>query len=183
VRDWGEAWGSAPMRSGGPLPRLAAMTKRTIIHIAGTAALTLLVAAAPAAAKPVAYKGKTKAGQTVTFKRTGGSVSRFSAYVPVMCASTRTSDTRAGAEAFNPPGSIRIGGEQAITAELPVSMGMGDTATKNFHVTLQKGRRGALTGKLDLNFMAIEPYYNAWGYLDGNTFVCQGSTTFTARPR
>jgi hypothetical protein len=159
------------------------MNTKSIIHIATIAALALLTAAAPAAAKPVAYKGKTKAGHAIVFKRAGNSVSGLRAYVPVMCVSTRTSDTRAGAEAFTPPGLIRIGGEQAIQAELPVSMGMGDTATKNFHVTLRKGRRGAISGKLDLNFMAIEPYFNSMGYLDGNTFVCQGSTTFSARPR
>jgi hypothetical protein len=159
------------------------MNMRSIIHIAATASLTVLAAAAPAVAKPVSYKGKTKAGHTITFKRTGGSVNRLRADIPVLCVSTRTSDTRAGAESFNPPGRIRIGGEQAIEAELPVGMGMGDTATKNFHVTLERGRRGVISGKLDLNFMAIEPYFNSMGYLDGNTFVCQGSTTFRARPR
>jgi hypothetical protein len=159
------------------------MNTKRIIHIAATAALALLVAAAPAAAKPVAYKGKTKAGHTITFKRAGSSVSSIRADIPVMCVSTRTSDTRAGADSFNPPGRIRIGGEQAIQAELPVAMGMADTATKNFHLTLEKGRRGAISGKLDLNYMAIEPYFNSMGYLDGNTFVCQGSTTFSARPR
>jgi len=172
------------MRTGRDDRRLIRMNTRTIIHIAATTSLTLLAAAAPAAAaKPVSYKGKTEAGTTITFKRTGSSVSRLRADVPVLCVSTRTSDTRAGAESFNPPGRIRIGGEQAIQAELPVGIGMGDTATKNFRLTLTPGRRGAISGKLDLNFMAIEPYFNSMGYLDGNTFVCQGSTTFSARPR
>lgn len=160
------------------------MKTKSIIQIAALVmSVALLALAAPAAAKPAPYSGETEAGTPISFTRTGNAVSRLQAEIPVMCVSTRTSDSRAGTESFTPPGRIRIGGEWSGAAELPVAMGMGDTATKNFHVTLKRGRRGAISGKLELNFMAVEPYYNSMGYLDANTFVCQGATKFRARPR
>lgn len=160
------------------------MKSKTLSLIsAATASLALLIVAAPATAKPAAYVGETEAGTEVSFTRTGSAVSKLRTEVPVYCVSTRTSDTRSAAEGFEPVGRIKIGGEQASQAEQPVSVGMGDTATKHYKVTLKRGRRGALSGELSVSFMAIEPYFNSMGYLDGNTFVCQGSTKFKARPR
>jgi hypothetical protein len=111
-------------------------------------------------------------------------VSRLAAYLPATCVSTRTSDVRTGADPFTPPGRFALDGtEQTASAEgQPTSFGMGSTTTKNYHVTLtRKGDK--VKGKLHMNFTSIEPYYNAWGYLDGNTFICQADATFTARPK
>jgi hypothetical protein len=150
--------------------------------ITSLALLGLLALAAPAAAKPVAYKGKTKSGHTVTFKRSGSTVSALKAGIPVACVSSRTSDTKAGVETYLPPGKTKIGRERKVSLEQSVGLGMQSSATKNYTLTLtRKGRN--VTGKLHVNFMVVEPYYNAWGYLDGNTFICQGDTSFTARPR
>jgi hypothetical protein len=83
-----------------------------------------------------------------------------------------------------PPGSFALDGtKQTVSAEeQPTSFGMGSTTTKNYHVTLtRKGDK--VKGKLHMNFTSIEPFYNAWGYLDGNTFICQADATFTARPK
>ncbi len=137
-----------------------------------------------ALAKPVAYSGKTSGGTTIKFKRSGGTVTKIAAYLPATCVSTRTSDVRTGADPFTPPGRFALDGtEQAASAEAqPTSFGMGSTTTKNYHVTVS-GKGKKVTGKLHMNFTSIEPFYNAWGYLDGNTFICQADATFTARPR
>ena len=138
-----------------------------------------------AIAKPVAYSGKTSAGTTVEFKRSGATVAKITGYLPATCVSTRTSDVRTGADPFMPPGRFALdGAEQTASAEdQPTSFGMGSTTTKNYHVTLTRGRAGVVKGKLHMNFTAIEPFYNAWGYLDGNTFICQADAKFTARPK
>ena len=160
------------------------MLKNAVTSTLAVAALALLTAA-PASAAPVSYAGKTSAGSEVVLKRSGMKVTDLRAYVPAACASSRTSDTKSGAEAFILPQPVAIGGEQTLSTKQPSSLGLGsEGVTMNYRVTLTKGKgaRGAITGKLHMNFMLVEPYYNAMGYLDGNTFICQADATFTARP-
>jgi hypothetical protein len=167
--------------SGARLPPM--LTTKTLLTTAAAACLALSLAS-PASAKPVTYKGKTNAGTTVSLKLSGTTVSALQTRVPVACVSSRTSDTKAGPDAFSPPGALRLGAEQAVAARQPSAFAASGI-TKNYRVTLKKGkgRRGAVTGRLHMNFMVVEPYFNAMGYLDGNTFICQGDATFTARPR
>ena len=162
------------------------MTKNTLLCGLTTAAVALAAAGPADAAKPVTYKGKTSAGTAVVVKRSGTTVTDLRAYVPAMCASSRTSDTRAGTEAFVLPEAVAIGGEQKVSAQQAASMNTGSSAvTKNYTVTLSKakGAKGAISGKISMNFMLVEPYFNSMGYLDGNTFICQGDATFTAKPK
>jgi hypothetical protein len=171
------------MRGGRATGKLVAMDKRLLT--ATLAATIAIGSAGTALAKPVAYTGKTSGGTTISFKRSGATVSKVGAYLPATCVSSRTSDVRTGADPFMPPGRFALDGvEHTVSApEQPTSFGMGSTTTKNYHLTLNTGRRGVVKGKLHMNFTAIEPYYNAFGYLDGNTFVCQADATFTARPK
>jgi hypothetical protein len=159
------------------------MLKTKTLLIGAAAGCLALSAASPAPAKSTTYQGKTNAGTAVSLKVSGSTVRGLQARIPVACVSSRTSDTRAGADSFLPPGTLRFGAEQ--TASATQSSAFGDGVTKNYRVTLKKakGKRGAVTGRLHMNFMAVEPYFNAMGYLDGNTFICQGDATFTARPR
>ena len=160
------------------------MLKKTITSAIAASALGL-VAAGPANGATVEYAGKTNAGSKLVLERSGMKVTDLRAYLPAACVSSRTSDTKSGAEAFILPQPVAIGGEQTVSAKQPASLGLGsDGVTKNYRVTLskQQGARGAITGRLHVNFMVVEPYYNAMGYLDGNTFICQADATFTARP-
>ena len=161
------------------------LSTKTLLTGGAAACLALALASpSPASAKSVTYQGKVSGGTTISMKVNGTKVSRVLARVPVACVSTRTSDTKAGADWFNPPAIFDVGVEQTISAEQPSAFAASGV-TKNYRVTLKKakGRRGALTGRLHVNFMTVESYFNAMGYLDGNTFICQGDATFTARPR
>ncbi|HEY8584388.1 MAG TPA: hypothetical protein VIL49_15630 [Capillimicrobium sp.] len=148
----------------------------TLIAVAAAAA-----AATPAAAAPVDYEGATSAG-TVVFLRDGDTVTDLSTYVSTACASSKTADTRAGADAVVLEQPVTIGaGEVEQTAKQDTLLSWG-TADKTYRVTLTPGANGAVEGKIVMSYMMYEPHYNAWGYLDANTFVCQGEGTFTATP-
>ena len=161
------------------------LSTKTLLTGGAAACLALAIASpSPASAKSVTYQGKTSGGEKISMQVDGTKVTRLIARVPVACVSTRTSDTKAGADWLNPPAVMRFGIEQTISAEQSSAFASSGV-TKNYRWTLKKakGKRGAITGKLHMNFMAVEPYFNAMGYLDGNTFVCQGDATFTARAR
>ena len=164
-----------------PAAKVTAMTKRTLIL--ATTCLAALGAAGPAAAKPVKYKGKTDAGTKIEFDRVGDSAELMLTYLTAACASSRTSDTKAGSESFNPY-PLRIGGgEQSLTVENQSSALGYSSVTKNYRATLTKGAGGVIRGRLHVNYMVVDPMFNAMGYLDGNTFICQAEGTFTAKPK
>ena len=160
--------------------RVVAMTKTALI----AAALASLALAGPAAAaKPVPYQGKTDSGRKITFQRAGNEAQLILTYLPAACASSRTSDTKAGMESYNPY-PIAIGaGEQAVTVENQSSALGYSSVTKNYRATLTTGARGVIRGHLHVNYMVVDPMFNAMGYLDGNTFICQAEGTFTAKPK
>lgn len=166
-------------------PRVAkvlAMHKRALTSTLLATCVAALAAAGPAAAKApvVKYKGKTDAGTKITFERIGDSVEMMLTYLPSACVSSRTSDTKAGSEAYTPL-PIRIGPEHVSSIQQPSSLGY-DNVTKNYRATLTKGPNGLVRGKLHLNYMVVDPYFNSMGYLDGNTFICQAEGTFSAKP-
>lgn len=153
--------------------------RRLIITAAGALSATAL-AAAPATAAPVAYEGSTSAGQ-VAFDRDGDTVTGLAGWVATACASTRTADTKAGADSFFFEQPVAIGGEVEQTAKHETMLSWG-TADKTYRVTLTPKADGTIDGHVVATFMIFEPYYNAWGYLDANTFACQGEGDFTAAP-
>ena len=169
----------------GRLPsRLPAMTKTALTSTLAAACLAALALAGPAAAaKPVAYQGKTDTGKKVTFQRVGNEAQLMLTYLPTACVSSRTPDTKAGIESFN-PNPLRIGGgEQALTVENQSSALGYSSVSKNYRATLTRGANGVVRGKLHVNYMVVDPMFNAMGYLDGNTFICQADGTFTAKPK
>src|SRR5690349_11486110 len=64
--------------------------------------------AAPDRARPVTYRGKTHAGDPISFKLAGSRVTGLSAYVPTVCLATDGLPL-SGTDPFDPPGSFRIG--------------------------------------------------------------------------
>ena len=55
--------------------------------VAALAAAISLTAAAPAAAKPIHYQGKTDGGSRISFTRTGNKIGKINALVPTTCVS------------------------------------------------------------------------------------------------
>jgi hypothetical protein len=153
---------------------------RTARVIAVAAALSL-VAAAPAAAKPVNYKGKTAGGHTITFKHEGKRVWFIYTMVPTVCLPTNRIGARSitGAEIFNPPGPEIVGRKVTFKYKQKPALYYNDV-TKHYEVTLKKGARGKLTGKLHLTFSFIVPTFPMPSMI---IYSCVGKSTFSARPR
>ncbi len=153
--------------------------KRTIALTATAAALVLPAAAT---AKPVAYAGKTKTGDKVTFTLAGSKISNIKAMLPTICLPTE-GNPQSGTDFFAPPGSYPLGRETRTETPAPVDSAMHySKVSKFFHVTPAKpNRKGAITGKLHQNFSFESLGYDTWGpRLIGN--VCTSDGTFTAKP-
>ena len=155
------------------------MRTQTIKPLMALAAMALLLVAAPlASAKSVSYKGKTKGGSSITFKRSGNSISKINSAVPVVCVSSTSSATRAGADIYQPGGSFRLGTTGKRKIKQRSAMAYSLKLTKNYKFTSKRGRGGKVTGKLDVNFSYLVPSLYSM-----QIFICQGVTNFSAMPR
>lgn len=124
------------------------------------------------------YKGKTKGGSSITLNLNGNRVSGINTVVPTICLQTGGSyGTSAGAETYRPTRAAVIGRTVKSKALQPAAMHFGVDVTKFYEVRLnRKGR--VVGGKLRLSYSYFVP--DLW---NPRTYVCSGSTTFTARPR
>jgi hypothetical protein len=161
------------------LPR---MKKTTLILIS---LLSLAITAAPAAGKTVAYKGKTKSGHSITFKREGGKIKNVQSMVPTVCLTTSggSDSTRTGGDIYQPPGAYALGKTTKRKAFQRTPF-YPAKVTKNYTLTAKTGSKGKITGKLDENFSFSLLGLDPWS---GNSyiriFICQGVTNFTAKPK
>jgi hypothetical protein len=162
-----------------PAPMETTMKKAFVIPAVLAA---LAVAAAPAAAKSVAYKGKTKAGDTITFTRDGPKIKNIQSMVPTICVTSSggTGGSSAGGDLYKPPGAYALG-QTVKRKALQRTPFYPDEVTKSYTVATKGAGNGKVTGKLDENFsysiLGIDPF-------SGNSyiriFLCRGVTTFTA---
>ena len=152
--------------------------KRTLIALTLTGALAVGVGPA-AAVTPGFYSGKTDGGHEISFKVSGGKISRLNGLVPTSCVSP-TGGTLAGGEIFKPPGSFAIGRTRQVQALQEAAMHYYDV-TKHYRVTLKKGKRGKVSAKLHVNFSFETVDYSGWDGPRLKAWVCQGDDSFTAR--
>jgi hypothetical protein len=133
--------------------------------------------AAPAAGAATLH-GTTKDGNQITLKRSADSVSKIQTMVATMCVETTGSGyTRAGGELFRPPGAFALGGTHKTSKLQASAMNHGAKATKNYTLKLRSAAGGGVRGKLSVNFSFLIPdLYRTLPY----TYLCQGTTTFTA---
>lgn len=153
-------------------------------RVLAVAAVVAAVAAVPAvadAAKPVNYKGKTAGGHTITFKRAGKKVWWISTMIPTICLPTNRVGEKpiSGAEIFTPPG-YEIVNRKVTFEDLQKPAMYYNEVTKHYEISLKKGKRGKLRGKLHLTFSFIIPTYPMPSMI---IYSCVGNTTFTAKPR
>ena len=149
------------------------------------AALALGAAALPAAAeaahaKGSAYRGKTRAGDPISFTVTRSRVTKLSAFVPTVCLPTHGTP-RPGTDAFDPPGAFRIGLTENVTAKRYNSMGSTSDVTKHFSITTKRDRVGRMTGKLHVDYSFLQVLYTY--PISGLPYICTGDTTFQLAPR
>jgi hypothetical protein len=135
--------------------------------------------AGPADAAKRTLKGKTQGGYSISMKRSGKSITAMKGMVPTSCVSPQ-GGTLAGGEIFRPPGSFRLGATKKTQALQDPAMHY-DKVTKHYTVTLKRGRRGRITGRLHLNFSFQTLGSSSFGGYYLKTWICRGDDTFTAR--
>jgi hypothetical protein len=138
-------------------------------------AVLALVAAAPAAAKPVKYSGKTKDGSKINFVLSHGKISKISTVVPGLCLSAQGGSPEAGGEIFNPPGGFALGKSVKRKAEKQDSTLAYFDVTKNYTVTTHRSGK-KITGDLAENW--------AWTLVTWppKLYTCVGNSHFSAKP-
>ena len=154
--------------------------KRTITALAITAVAA--TGAGDAAAKSVTLSGTTEAGNQISFKRNGSRISKIKALVPTTCvpATSRGGLPTSGSEMFTPPGSFRIGSVRKVAALQDAAMHY-DKVTKNYRVTLKRGKKGRFTGKLHVNFSKQTLGYSSFSGHYLIPWVCQGDDRIVVR--
>ena len=150
--------------------------KRKLTATAAVLAAGLVVAAAPAAAKPkaVAYSGATTGGAKITFKLAKGKMKRLVSSVYVSCSTGTSSTVKGGVETFEPGAPVKVGPEFKRTTKQYTPLAWQDV-TKYY--TIKAARTGKrITGKLSLAFSYFIPdlYYP-------RTYYCMGTADFTAK--
>lgn len=144
------------------------------------ALLALLVAAAPAAAKPkpkaLHYEGETAAGNTMEFTLTGKRLSGINGYIAVNCVPTHGPPLSFSDE-FDPPGSFVLGKSRKASATEYMSY-KGDV-TKNFTVDVKSDRRNHWIADIHVDFSYEEVVPVGVGELDQRFYVCQGDDSFS----
>lgn len=152
--------------------------RTTLSTILATAAVAAL--AAPAQAKSVAYHGKTRAGDPISFTVAGSRVTHLSAFVPTLCLATEGMPM-SGTDPFDPPGAFRLGRTGKVTTKRPNAIWNTSDVTKNFTVTTTRGGGGRISGKLHVDYSFLQLLYTY--PMSARPYVCTGDTTFRLAPR
>lgn len=156
---------------------------RKLMTAAAAAASACLAAASPAAmakSHGVTYAGKTRDGDPISFMLLNGSkVTKLKGYVPTLCGSTEGFPMH-GTDPFDPPGSFPLGRTTKVTAKRPNAIWNTSDVTKNFVISFKRGRKGAYTMKLhvDYSFLFIVYSYP----ISSRPYVCTGDSQATFVP-
>jgi hypothetical protein len=139
--------------------------------------IALLVAAAPAAAKPktLYYDGKTVAGNSLKFSIQGKRIFDIEGYVTSTCVPTHGTPLTSLGE-FNPPGSYILG--KTRKASKTEYMSYKGDVTKNYTVSLKKLKGHVWVAKLDVNYNYEEVNFGAFSELVQSFYICQGNDEF-----
>jgi hypothetical protein len=154
---------------------------RTFGSAAVIATASALALTAPGAlARSTKYVGKTREGDPISFKLSGSKITQVKAYVPTLCLATEGLPL-SGTDAFDPPGSFRLGATGKAAAKRTNAIWNTADVTKNFVIKTKRGRHGVISGKLhsDFSFLMILYTYP----ISARPYVCTGDTTFKIAPK
>ena len=148
------------------------------ITITALALLALLVAAAPAAAKPKSlhYEGETEGGRSVAFTLTGKRISGIEGSIMTTCVPTHGTPVTFSTE-FNPSGSFVLGGSRKTTGTEYMAY-KGDV-NMNYEVTIRPGRKHLWIADLHMDYSYEEVMPGVFGELEQKFYICQGDDSFS----
>ena len=145
------------------------------------AAAGLMIAfSGQAAAKPVHYEGTTHGGFAISFERSGAKISKINTLVPTTCVPAGSGTPRSGGDAFRPPGAFRFGTTRKVKAKQDSALHYSKV-TKNYKVTMKRGKRGKFSGVLHVNYSFQALGYDAFSNPRLEGYVCQGDDRFSGR--
>jgi len=139
----------------------------------------LLAGAAPAAAKPRAYAGKTSGGHKITFKLRGGKIVDPVAGVPTTCLPIQGGGApTTGVDVMHPLGWVKVGDTiDFYTEEKPFAY--YNEVRINQRFSSRRGPGGVITGAPRMQYSFLIPKYPIGTF---QVYSCLGEATFRARP-
>ncbi len=150
-------------------------------RIAAAIALTaLLVAAAPAAAKPkpLYYDGKTVDGNSLSLTLKGKVVTEIEGFIPATCVPTHGTPLTYSSD-FKPPGGYKLGTTRKSSGTEYMSY-KGDVQ-KNYTVSIKKVKGRVWKADLSFNFSYEEVNFGSFSELEQKFYICQGDDAFLFR--
>ena len=148
--------------------------------LAPAAVVALLASAGPAAAKPLAFKGKTSSGHQITFAVKGARVHNLTAGIRMSCIPIQGGGMPlGGSEIFGFRGSVPL--KRHVRFKF-----MGKPAfyynevTMSHDLWLKRRERRKITGRMRLQYSFLIPKYPIGTF---SVYSCLGGATFKARAR
>ena len=131
------------------------------------------------AAAVVKYRGKTRAGDPISFTLSGARITHLSAFAPALCLPTHGTPL-SGTDPFDPPGGFKVGTTSKVTAKRYNEIWHTADVTKNFFVTTKRDRSGRIIGRLHVDYSFLMIIYSY--PISSRPYVCTGDTTFKLAP-
>src|SRR5262249_27158481 len=128
----------------------------------------------------VVYRGKTRAGDPISFKVVGARITKLSGYVPTLCLATE-GPPMSGTDPFDPSGSFPIGHTHKVKGKRHNAIWYTADVTKNFSVTTKGGPAGRISAKLHVDYSFLQILYTS--PISARPYVCTGDTTFRLAPK
>jgi len=147
--------------------------------VTAIALIALLLAAAPAGAKPKSYhyEGETDAGQSMEFTLAGKRILDIDGLVTTTCVPTHGPPLTYSLE-FAPPGSFALG--KTRKASDTKYMAYKGDVTKNYTVEIKRIKgKNRWRADLHVNFSYEEVNFGYGSELVQRFYICQGDDSFT----
>ena len=152
--------------------------KKYAAPLAAAAALGIAVPAT-AGAKTVNYQGKTSSGHKITFQVRNGRVKDLTAGIRMSCIPIQGGGyPLGGSEIFGFRGSLPLKAHNRYSfMEKPAFY--YNKVTMNNDLWLKRGARGAINGRMRLQYSFLIPKYPIGTFV---IYSCLGGGTFKAKP-
>jgi hypothetical protein len=153
--------------------------RKLITLVAAAALVAAAVPAAAEAAKRIPYKGKTNAGQKVTFKFGGGKAHSFATGVRINCLPIQGTGTPNVAVEPWTANWIKVPLKPYTVKERSKPATYYNEVEKTHTISMKRGRNGVISGSIRTHYQYLIPKYPIGTF---SIYSCLGVTTFKAKP-
>jgi hypothetical protein len=153
--------------------------RKLITFVAVAALVAAAVPTAAQAAKRVPYKGKTNAGQKVTFKFGSGRAFNFATGVRINCLPIQGTGTPNVAVEPWTANWIKVPLKPYTVKEKSKPATYYNEVEKTHTISMKRGRNGLISGSIRTQYQYLIPKYPIGTF---SIYSCLGVTTFKAKP-